>query len=226
MYSFLCCKICYINHSGQKSSSEIPSVLSTEQNTLNNHTPHLSHGLQIKPLQATSLCCSVLEQKGVYWYKHWSPQQNYGAKLHALDTITPSRLHQTHDFQCKWLFSLNTWNPQQWSSGCDTCRPSTALVTGVYQFPSNKYFTCTCALLSVHYKCCTWRSNTKETCSCTATRASTGVCYILGRSTWGRSHWAAVQSCCRSCPGFPCYRSRDLPRNNWATSRCTPNPCP
>lgn len=47
----------------------MPSVLSTEQNTLN-HTPHLSHGPQIKPLPATSLRCSVLEQKGVYWYQH------------------------------------------------------------------------------------------------------------------------------------------------------------
>lgn len=111
IYSFLCCKICYINHSGQQSSSEKPSVLSTEQNTLNNHTLHLSHGLQIKPLQATSLCCSLLEQKGVYWYQHRSPQQNSGAKLHALHTITPSRLHQTHNFPVQMALSSQYLEP-------------------------------------------------------------------------------------------------------------------
>lgn len=86
------------------------SALSTEQNTLHSHTPHVSHGPQIKPLQATPLCCSVLEQKGVYWYLDRSLQQSSGAKLNALNAIPPSRLHQAHIFQCKWLFPLSTWN--------------------------------------------------------------------------------------------------------------------
>lgn len=46
---------------------------------------------------------------------------------------------------------------------------------------------CTCTPLSSHCRCCISRSSTTGTCSCTAIRASTGACYIPGRSTSGCS---------------------------------------
>lgn len=51
---------------------------------------------------------------------------------------------------------------------------------------------CRCTPLSSRCRCCTWRSSTTRTCSCTATHGSTGVCCTPVRSTSGHSRWSAA----------------------------------
>lgn len=153
MYSSVCCKICNVNPSGQKAPQKsLPYYLRSRTPSI---TPHI-----FLMVHRSSLC-HLLRSVAQYWNRKVSTGTNTEAfssdveqsckcciQLLRLDSTRPTFSSANGSF-----LSI----PGIHSSGHPVATLAHPLPhkSGVYQYPSNKYFTCTCTLLSVHCRCCT-----------------------------------------------------------------------